>query len=258
MRFQVLSDIHLEFYKEYPGLTHFINDQNAADCLCLCGDIGDPHSPHYKRFLTECVDAPYAYVFIIAGNHEFYNCHMQRVHNKIRELCKEVGNEKLVYLNNTCFDLPNTNIRVFGATLWSKITEEQALDVRCFIADFRCIKEWDIDENNAKHEKSLKGLAVELSTLPAGKKLIVMSHHAPSLLCGNPIHVDSPISSAFKSDLYDLIASNTHKIAVWMYGHDHHTMIFPIKDTILVSNQVGYPGEAKVLHDGDGNGIVEC
>lgn len=252
MRFQVLSDIHLEFYKEYPGLAHFISDQQAADCLCLCGDIGDPHSPHYKRFLAECASAPYTYVFIIAGNHEFYHCHMQRVHHHLRELCKEVGNGKLIYMNNTGFDLQGTNIRIFGTTLWSKITAEQALDVRCFLPDFRFIKEWDIDEYNAKHRKSLKRINVELATLPAGKRLVVMSHHAPSLLCGDPVHADSPISSAFKTDLYDLIASNTHKIAVWMYGHDHYNMMFHIKGTVLVSNQAGYPGEAPRLQDGDG------
>lgn len=245
MRFQVLSDIHLELYREYPGLAHFINGQQTADCLCLCGDIGDPHSPHYKRFLAECASAPYVYVFIIAGNHEFYHCHMQRVHHKIRELCKEVGGEKLVYLNNTCFDLPGTNLRIFGTTLWSKITAEQALDVRCFIADLRCIKEWGIEENNATHEKSLTRLNDELATLPADKRLIVMSHHAPTLLCGNPVHAHSPMSSAFRSDLTDLITRNSHKIAMWMYGHDHYSMRMSIKDTIIVSNQVGYPGETE-------------
>lgn len=68
MKLRVLSDIHLEFYEyEHEFIYKFM-----PDCvLILAGDIGDPTSSLYKRFVTE-ISKFYERVIIIAGNHEYY------------------------------------------------------------------------------------------------------------------------------------------------------------------------------------------
>ena len=40
--------------------------------LCLCEDIGYPHTKIYKWFITWCSEH-FTKVFIITGNHEYYS-----------------------------------------------------------------------------------------------------------------------------------------------------------------------------------------
>ena len=240
MKFHVLSDIHLEFYKNYPGFDTFVKDPTGAEALCLCGDIGDPFSASYKSFLQDCSKCPYFYVFLISGNHEYYGHHIYRVNHAIKALCAEIS-PKLIYLNNQAFDIPHTNLRVVGTTLWSNIHDEQRSDARCFVADFRQIKEWDIERNNQKNAKCIQFIQCEICS--CARKLVVLTHHAPTLSCGNPIHMGSPISSVFKNDLHAFISENSHRIVAWMYGHDHFSKRYKKQDTLIVSNQYGYPGE---------------
>ena len=57
-------------------------------------------SNNYKIFLEECCKLPYKKVFIIAGNHEYYDHHTQKVTHQIRSLCKKISNN-LIFLHNT-------------------------------------------------------------------------------------------------------------------------------------------------------------
>lgn len=239
--FQVLSDTHLEFYKHYPGLHHFIEAPGTTDCLCLCGDIGDPFGESYKAFLEECASA-YKHTFIIAGNHEFYGHHLHTVHAKIRALCREISDSKLVYLEKEGYDIPNTDLRVIGTTLWTQFDDDQIHDIRYFLGDFGCIKEWSVEQNQSENRACVRFIQNEL-TMANEKKMIVMTHHAPVLQCGHPKHAGSQLSSAFKNDLQNIISESTSKIMAWVYGHDHHGMRFCIKDTVVASCQFGYPRE---------------
>jgi metallophosphoesterase superfamily enzyme len=62
----VLSDIHLEF------APHFALGDPIATWLALVGDLGYPGSPQYSSLLKQAAQT-YEQVFVVAGNHEFYN-----------------------------------------------------------------------------------------------------------------------------------------------------------------------------------------
>lgn len=243
--FHVLSDIHLEQYGD--DLPRFL-EAPVPDFLCLCGDIGQPSSPSYRRFLEECTVA-YKRVFIIPGNHEFYGSDVKSTVDRIKALCAEIAPDKLVCLYNEAVDVKGTDLRVYGTTLWSKIDGAQRGTVQCFNMDFRKIWDWNADAHTRAHEECVRGLQAELASLPPGKRLIVMTHHAPTLQCGSPVHAHSPISSSYKSDLRGLIEHNSHKIAAWMYGHDHYSARLRIGSTLVVSNQAGYPSEKGCSND---------
>lgn len=66
MSFYIISDIHSELSKSIPNL--IFPTQNIA----LCGDIGNPFMDTYKKILDICSEH-YQHVFVIAGNHEYYN-----------------------------------------------------------------------------------------------------------------------------------------------------------------------------------------
>ena len=69
MKVQILSDIHLEYYKTYPGLTHFIEPE--APVLVLCGDICYYKHHHFIPFFREA-SVGFEYVIFVPGNHEYY------------------------------------------------------------------------------------------------------------------------------------------------------------------------------------------
>lgn len=66
MKFIYVSDIHLEFRKSMPTL---YGDKN--DNIFLLGDIGIIDTDIYIDFLKHCCEK-YLNVFVIFGNHEFY------------------------------------------------------------------------------------------------------------------------------------------------------------------------------------------
>lgn len=68
MKFQFISDIHLESRKKIP----IIEKIKDIDNLFLLGDIGIPGTDIYVKFMDWC-SKNYKNVFIIYGNHEYYN-----------------------------------------------------------------------------------------------------------------------------------------------------------------------------------------
>jgi predicted phosphodiesterase len=65
---QVLSDIHLEFYKKFPKF------KPLAKYLFLAGDIGTIESKYDQKiinFLSYCSEN-WEKTFYVLGNHEFY------------------------------------------------------------------------------------------------------------------------------------------------------------------------------------------
>lgn len=239
----VLSDIHLEMDKcpAKHDISNYVSPVNKADYLFLLGDIGNPYEDSYRKFLQSCT-SKYQKVFMIAGNHEMYHTTVEDAVSKLRELCKE--NEKLVFLDEETYDLPGLlNIRIAGTTLWSFWTEEQMSDIRCFISDYRAIKGWTGEHNNYAHATCVQWLKMETEKAKQdGKKLVIMTHHAPLLNSCHPKHMGSPLSSAYETDLSQFIRVNPH-ISLWLHGHTHHSQARTVGSTTVLSNQHGYSAD---------------
>ncbi len=118
---QVISDIHIELYRHFPHL------KPLAPYLFMAGDIGNidaDNSIKYKNFLSYCSEK-WEKVFVILGNHEFYQKSVQISEKKpfqeINKIYAEIF-EKFnnVYLLNdsSCEVVPGLN--VYGTTLWTK------------------------------------------------------------------------------------------------------------------------------------------
>lgn len=249
MKIYILSDIHLEFYvNEHIGIDTFFQSKpnSENDILCLCGDIGDPSEKEYKVFLTDCYNN-FSKTFIIYGNHECYGSTLENVEKKIKNVCNDVNKNKppkVIFLSNDVYELETCDLNVIGSTLWSNIDIEQMYDIIFSMNDFRCIKNWSVSKHVSEYGKSLSFIESQIKLANYKKrKTIIITHHAPSWKCGNPIHEHSSISSAFKNKLDNMILENTNDILLWCYGHDHYSMKFKIGETIIMSNQKGYPDE---------------
>ncbi len=238
MRIQYVSDIHLEFYNTLPDKLIF---KPEAEVLCLAGDIGFPYSSRYEEFLAKMSER-FRKVFLITGNHEYYNAQgnrhhtMEEIEERIRQIIKTCKLDNVTYLDNEYEDYEG--YRFVGSTLWSKC--EVPIVEHC-VNDFRAIKEMNVDLYNELHQISrefLKSSVVTKSLLP----VIVMTHHLPSFqLVAEEYKNHTHLNKYFASKSDDLFVPT---IKAWIYGHTHIGSDRVSKIGIrFVCNPIGYPGE---------------
>lgn len=208
----------------------------------MAGDIGHVFSTTYEQFLTKMCHM-FTRVFIITGNHEYYYHHgryisdtdrwMATVEAKIRDIATRLTN--LVYLQNELFELPETDICIYGTTLWSRITDRERSVVRQQIADYQRIPNMTTDRSTQLFETNVAHLTETLQN----KRLIVISHHLPKYDLIADKYRSSGINSAFASTVE---IADDPRIVAWIAGHTHSPMI----QGKYYVNPIGYPMENQV------------
>jgi predicted phosphohydrolase len=228
MKFQLVSDVHLEFYKRTPQFPVL------GDVLVLAGDIGYAHSELLGTFLRECKQK-YQSVYYVAGNHEFYNSS----HSYGLSALRGYGGDNLTFLENESAELGN--LRILGCTLWANVTPDKSHRVSDSFSDYRKIlhkgRPLSVDDTNEFHRESLHFLEKELSD--ASKKTIVVTHHLPSHELISPKYRGED-NTGFASHC-DYLFRNP--VVLWVCGHSHAQLSTRINgiDAVLVS--WGYPRE---------------
>lgn len=215
--FQYVSDLHLECRDD----DFLFEIKRNAPYLILAGDIGDPHKPNYTNFL-KCVSDLFDEVFLISGNHEYYNNQgrtIDETDEHILNICKFCFTN-VHFLQNTSYAIPNSDIIIFGATFWTKTDPEYFYILARDVNDYKCIPKFTIKMCNNLHTQSVNKLQLlcEQQSSP-NKKFVVISHHLPHTSLINPKYDDSPLNSSYASDI-DII-QNEKRIVASVYGHTH-------------------------------------
>lgn len=230
---QLCSDIHLE---DSPMLTFKDIIKPSAPNLCLAGDIGNPYSESYYKFLEECSFA-YEDVFIIAGNHEYYNdlgMSVNQCNDQINHVTSKFNN--VHFLNKSTF---KKNGRLFiGTTLWSHVPESAYLDALAKMNDYKYIPGLtDPAISNELHRDQLSWLTKTLKdNNEPPHNVIVLTHHCPSMIETSHIRFsDDPIRYCYKSELDDVICDSS--VSAWMCGHTHFSFSQKRQQTLFCSNQ---------------------
>lgn len=237
--FQVLSDLHLEINQQYLSFEIPV----CAKHLILAGDVGRlVDYDNYRGFLRKQTDR-FELVFLILGNHEFYNDTFAAGLQKARQLEQEPSlNGRLILLHQGRYDIPGSRVTLLGCTLWSKIPDK-ARDIVCSkIQDFKKIQYWTVDDHNGSHEADLDWLLNEMESIQSKKKrsILVVTHHAPSLQdTSRTQHANNPWSSAFATDILSRI-SKSSGVKAWVFGHTHYSTEFKNQGIRVVANQRGY------------------
>ncbi|KAL5358879.1 calcineurin-like phosphoesterase [Aspergillus floccosus] len=243
--FQVLSDLHLEVNQQYASY----EIPACAEYLILAGDIGRLADYNaYRDFIRKQTER-FRVVFLVLGNHEFYNMSITAGLEKARQLELEpCFNGRLVLLHRKQYDIPGSHITVLGCTLWSDVPDESKDVVRMRISDFKHITGWTVEDHNANHREDLAWLQSEIRMVhrennyadrqSPKRSVLVVTHHAPLLRgTSSPQHAQNPWRFAFGTDILPLASDG---VKVWVFGHTHYTTNFRKGQTRVVSNQRGY------------------
>jgi predicted phosphohydrolase len=224
MFLQYFSDLHLERHNNLKFMSLI---KTVAPVLILAGDIGDPNKSLYKDFL-KIISKNYDKIFLISGNHEYYNKTIEETDNKINEICNSLKN--VCYLNNT---IENYNGYQFvGTTLWTKLNNEKIIT-----RDLINIKDLTKEKYNLLHKKSYDFIDNSIQN----KKSIVITHHVPSYN-----FIDK--SYLHHHNYHDIFYSNSDKlirkpIVTWIYGHTHKPYNGLYNNVKMRCNPIGYPEE---------------
>lgn len=265
MKLLVLSDLHVEFEAFQPD----IEATKVADVVILAGDIhtGVQGMAWARQAFA---DKPIVYV---AGNHEFYGQHWDKLLDKLRAhaLIHDIN-----FLENDSVTIDG--IRFLGTTLWTnfeffgqttrskmmRLAENGMNDFRLIEADPLAVKLVGLAGNVAKtsitddrikprlspthtilrHRESLAWLQEQLGNRELGDldKTVVVTHHYPSKRSTAVKWASDPLTAAFGSKLdVELLM----QAQLWIHGHTHDSCDYRLGDSELpvrvVCNPRGYP-----------------
>lgn len=227
VRIQVCSDIHLE-YNDINVPFESIITNKGSQVLILAGDIGDPFSDIYKGFINYC-STIFEYVLIVAGNHEFYDNDIASTNEMIYSITDNYSN--VIFLQNTTFTYDDY---VFvGTTLWTSISDNVTDSELLTVNDYFSIKGFNRHVCNDMHYTSVDFIQKQLDKY-TDKKVIVITHHAPSIKCLDPKYYDDELNCCFMSNLDYLFESPN--LCAWIYGHTHYSRECNEKGFLLYAN----------------------
>lgn len=235
MKLQILSDLHIEF------APYEIVDTDA-DVVILAGDIhlGD------RGFKWARENIKNKEVIYVLGNHEFYKEAIPYLFEKLK---KKTKGTNIHVLENESISIDE--VKFLGCTLWTDFKLLNSLDVSIasagmLITDYRKIR---ISPQFKKirpsftvvwHKQSKSWLKEEIEKYN-DKKIVVVTHHGPSIQSIPEQDRKDPLSAAFASNMVDFIASSNIKL--WVHGHIHTAFDYYIGRTRVVCNPLGYPDE---------------
>ncbi|AGV01731.1 calcineurin-like phosphoesterase [Cannes 8 virus] len=230
MKLCLLSDCHLEISPQ--KLQKFLKGKmlvpDKEKILCLCGDIGNPWSKNYSKFLKWCSES-FEFVFVIAGNHEYYGEHnMEETDQRIRELSK--SHKNVEFLQNSTFEYKG--VLFVGCTLWTDVPD----DADELMNDYLEIPEISPELIRQKWNMSASFLVREIAK---GKKTVILTHHCP---------LDEDAAIGAKNEYRGCYCSNLgflakENVSAWFWGHTHVRYFEERKGTVFASNPKGYSRE---------------
>lgn len=224
-KLQYISDIHLEYNKNFKFIS------KTADNLALCGDIGSPLKPNYKKFLKDCHNN-YEKIYLLSGNHEYWNkkkINMLDIDLMIEDIVRDFPNIK--FLNNRVSE--EKDITILGSTLWSdrKLIYKNSKylgtgDVGNIYVNKKNVTVAHLKNLFKKNEEWLQNQI----NCHKNKDIIILTHHLPSYKLIIPRYQNNSKCnySNYASNL-DYLMKNPVKI--WICGHSHCSYQRKIGDT---------------------------
>ncbi len=226
MKFQVLSDLHLEFFTSFDAKFDFISSlKTDADYVLLAGDISTGKNIVQDYNLVADILGEIIY---IAGNHEYYYSSKQHIDNL---LTHDVDG---MFLNDQTVKIGD--VTIIGGTGWNTYLNGNAY---LRMNDFRLIEElinnphtsmeWNRDCYNFFDENLLNREG----------KVICLTHNGPTLDHTPDIYKGDSLNVFFVNDWDNLFK---YEPEYWISGHLHQSLDMVYCKTRCIENSFGYVG----------------
>ena len=249
MRF--MSDLHFEFGSmELPPVQH----EDANTVLVLAGDVAIAGTKtQYADFIDAAMEQ-FKHVIWIMGNHEHYGGSINRSIAKIkRNLCiTQAMNISVV--ENEVVSIEDTDF--ICATLWTDFANHNPLlmmqvSMPGGMNDYRRIRmgrgpgqlayQYKLSPEYVYQCHDVSRKFIERSIVDskeAGRKVVVVTHHAPSHQSIHERYRGDPMNSAYASPLDRMV--EVLEPDYWIHGHLHDTNDYNIGHCNVLSNPRGY------------------
>jgi predicted phosphodiesterase len=235
MKIKLISDVHLEFYKEANSFNVFDRICTPADVLVVAGDlhVGRNNVADALNHLSKM----YKHVIYTPGNHEFYHSRIDELNGIVDLLAPNVAycNPGVVRLDDVTFIV---------APLWTNFRSDPlaALAAQAMISDFGLIKDFDTTDCSNLYYKHEQYIKFHYANVP-GKKVIV-THFLPAIECVAKRYqsYDNLLNKYFANSLDNWILGLSN-VPYWFFGHTHDHIDVTIGETRMIANPFGYPTE---------------
>jgi 3',5'-cyclic AMP phosphodiesterase CpdA len=256
MRCHYLSDLHLETQRcrtRLPKGDILIIAGDLCHARCLDPERMDKYSINQRDRVRRFIDSAltcFSNVLLVPGNHDHYDGVFDETAGLLSRYLPDV-----TVLDNRHVEIGG--IRFFGTTLWSDFEGRSAacMDaVRRRIGEFFFVKKRDVDADGkevlrkfeprdalAAFDASVAALRDCVATA-AGRQIVVISHHPPSLQGLNPRHIGNGLDGVYASNLDEEIAG-WDGVTHWVHGHTHIRRRYRVGHTMMLANCRGLDGK---------------
>jgi hypothetical protein len=253
LRFQILSDLHLETPLSSPSYDKLTIPISAPN-LFLLGDTGLTTHPQLFTFLTGLLTTyPNLQIYYVLGNHEAYHTTLDLSISTLSDFetqCTKNHNGRFHFLRRTRVDLSPT-LTLLGCTLWTRIPPSSIPPCASLLTDFSDRNGiWDrsIEQHNLDHSTDLTWLnstVAHISSTEPEREIVVLTHHSPTIdpRANSARHRGSSTNCGFRTDLSGEVCWKSGRVKMWAYGHTHFSCQFREggeEGMLVVSNQMGY------------------
>lgn len=243
MKIRVLSDLHWEFGYLIKDSVPVIEDEKEM-VLVLAGDISKANLPYSYVTMIEDLCTRHKFVIWLMGNHEYYHSAIDAGKDEVEQnIIDIVGLQSNLYLVDVG-EFVIDDVHFICATLWTDYVDNGMImkKANMVMSDHHVI--WYDSENRGFfaedaykfhkwHRDFIFGTARK-----SDKKVVVVSHHAPSYQSLHPRFEGSDCNPMFMSDLDREIEGSDIKL--WIHGHVHNSFDYKIGGTRIVCNPRGY------------------
>lgn len=244
MKIQLASDLHLEMLQhQFPG-ERIIAPVPGVEVLVLAGDIAN--GAEACRLFADWKSHPNRVpIIMVGGNHELYSHVYAPMLEKLHEAA---ALNNIHFIENESVVIGDT--RFLGCILWtdyklrSHLRQSSQMEyAERALNDHRLIRTgrevFTAQDALDRHMESRAWLIAELAKPWAGRTVVV-THHGPHPLSVHPRYAGDVLSSAFVSDLSEILFSE-HAPNLWLHGHTHDGFDYTVgRRTRVVANPAGY------------------
>lgn len=233
MKIGYISDLHMEFSNSKKV------DIPDCDVLILAGDI---YSSYYIKEYYDYLNSinNVKHIVAVLGNHEFYGGEYNQLKEDYKKMFEEIPNATLLDIDKRFY---YNDIEFIGCTMWTDFFNGDPLEMLSFnqyMNDPRQIRFKDL-HLSAHIVSSINQKEVDYLTNNISEDSVVVTHHGASLNSISEIYKSSNFNGSFTSDMEDLIIKTKPKY--WIQGHTHKTLKYKVRNTTVLCNPRGYPGE---------------